>query len=79
MEVIYPSETSVDFHRPTLRYIPEDRTLLDDNCENLKCNIVTTALLYLQYCFTDNQEPGNQCFGYATESQSSKIMEFKSM
>jgi hypothetical protein len=30
------SETSVDFHRTTRRYIPEDRTLHKHGCENLK-------------------------------------------
>jgi hypothetical protein len=28
MEAIYSAETSVDFHRPTRRYIPEERTLI---------------------------------------------------
>jgi hypothetical protein len=27
MEVIFSSETSVDFHRPTRRYVQEDRIL----------------------------------------------------
>jgi hypothetical protein len=29
-------ETSVDFQRTTRRYIPEDRTLHNHRCENLK-------------------------------------------
>jgi hypothetical protein len=35
MEVIHSSETSVDFERTTLRYIPEDRTL-HNHSENLR-------------------------------------------
>jgi hypothetical protein len=34
--VTIPSETSVDFQRNTRRYIPEDGTLHDHRCENLK-------------------------------------------
>jgi hypothetical protein len=36
MEVIFSSETSTDFQRTTLRYIPEDSTLHNHRCENLK-------------------------------------------
>jgi hypothetical protein len=36
MEVICSSETSVDFQRTTRRYIPEDSTLHNYRCENLK-------------------------------------------
>jgi hypothetical protein len=32
MEVICSSETSVDFQRITQHYIPEDGTLLNDQC-----------------------------------------------
>jgi hypothetical protein len=39
MEAIFSSETSVDFHRTTRRYIPEDRTLYNHGCENLKSYI----------------------------------------
>jgi hypothetical protein len=35
-EAICSSETSVDFHQTTWRYIPEDRTLHNHRCENLK-------------------------------------------
>jgi hypothetical protein len=35
MEAIYSSETSVDTHRTTRRYIPEDGTLHNHRCENL--------------------------------------------
>jgi hypothetical protein len=36
MDAICSSETSVDFHRTTRRYIPEDSTLHNHRCENLK-------------------------------------------
>jgi hypothetical protein len=36
MEAICSSETSVDFQRTTQRYIPEDSTLHNHRCENLK-------------------------------------------
>jgi hypothetical protein len=36
MGTICFSETSVDFHRTTWPYIPEDRTLRNHRCENLK-------------------------------------------
>jgi hypothetical protein len=35
MEAICSSETSVDFQRTTLRYVPEDSTLHNHRCENL--------------------------------------------
>jgi hypothetical protein len=39
METICCSETSVDFQRTTRRYIPEDRTVHNHPCENLKSYI----------------------------------------
>jgi hypothetical protein len=36
MEAIRSSETSVDSQRTTWRYIPEDGTVLNYRCENLK-------------------------------------------
>jgi hypothetical protein len=39
MEAICSSETSVDFQRTTQRYIPEDGTLHNHRCENLKSYI----------------------------------------
>jgi hypothetical protein len=36
MEAKYSSETSVDFQRTTPRYNPEDRTIYNHRCENLK-------------------------------------------
>jgi hypothetical protein len=39
MEAKYSSETSVDFHRITRRYIPEHITLHNHSCENIKSYI----------------------------------------
>jgi hypothetical protein len=39
MEAIWSFETSADFQRTTRRYIPEDGTLHNHRCENLKCYI----------------------------------------
>jgi hypothetical protein len=36
VETACSSETSVDFQRTTWRYIPEDRTIHNNWCENLK-------------------------------------------
>jgi hypothetical protein len=36
MEAIYSSEASVDIEQTTRRYIPEDSTLHNHRCENLK-------------------------------------------
>jgi hypothetical protein len=36
MEAISSSETSVDFEQITRRYIPEDSTLHNHRCDNLK-------------------------------------------
>jgi hypothetical protein len=36
MEAIYSSETSVETQPTTRRHIPEDDTLRDHRCENLK-------------------------------------------
>jgi hypothetical protein len=43
------SETSVDFRRTTLRYIPEDRTIHNHRSESLKPNILVK--LYVYSCF----------------------------
>jgi hypothetical protein len=45
MEAICPSETLVDFRRTTRRYIPEDGTLHNHHCENLKSYIIMIAVL----------------------------------
>jgi hypothetical protein len=39
MEATCSSDTSVDFQRTTLRHIPEERTLHNNRCKNLKSNI----------------------------------------
>jgi hypothetical protein len=36
MEATFSSETSADFQRTVRRYIPEDRTLHNHRCENLR-------------------------------------------
>jgi hypothetical protein len=36
METMSSSETSVDYQRTTRRYAPEDRTLHNHRCENIK-------------------------------------------
>jgi hypothetical protein len=46
MEAICSSETSVHFQRTTRRYIPEDGTLHNHRCENLKSYIMFA-------CFSD--------------------------
>jgi hypothetical protein len=43
MEAICSSETSVDFQRITRRYIPEDSTLHNHRCENLKFYKIPTV------------------------------------
>jgi hypothetical protein len=40
MEAICSFESSVDFQRTTLRYIPEDSTLHNHRCDKLKSYIV---------------------------------------
>jgi hypothetical protein len=39
IEAKFSSEASVDFQRTIRRYMPEDRTLRNNRCENLKCYI----------------------------------------
>jgi hypothetical protein len=39
MEVLWSSETSIDFHPTTWRYIPENTILYTQSCENLKSKI----------------------------------------
>jgi hypothetical protein len=36
IEATYSSETSVEFHRTTWRYIPQDRTVHNDRCGTIK-------------------------------------------
>jgi hypothetical protein len=53
MEVIYASETSIDFQLTTRPYIPEDRTLHNHRCENLNSyNQITLR----KYSFATGQD-----------------------
>jgi hypothetical protein len=47
MKAVCSSETSVDTQRTTRRYIPEDDTLHNHHCENLKSYIISAAFLLL--------------------------------
>jgi hypothetical protein len=47
MEATYSSEATTDFQQTTQRYIPEDRTLRNHRCENLRSYII---LIRLQSC-----------------------------
>jgi hypothetical protein len=51
MEVSCPSKTSVDFQQTPWRYVPEDRTLHNHECENLKSYTDKTIIggIYLKY------------------------------
>jgi hypothetical protein len=44
MEATCTYETTVDFQRTTRPYIPEDRTLHNHRCENLKPYMVNNTL-----------------------------------
>jgi hypothetical protein len=48
MEDICPAETSVDSQQTTRRYIPEDSTLHNHRCENLKSYMF---LWYIRFFF----------------------------
>jgi hypothetical protein len=48
MEAIYSSETSVDSQRTEGRYIPEDRTLHNYRCENLKSCILYFSPIFIR-------------------------------
>jgi hypothetical protein len=45
MEAICSSKTSVGFQRPTWRYVPEDSTLHNHRCKNLKSYISLVCFL----------------------------------
>jgi hypothetical protein len=47
MEAICSSETSVDIQQPTWRYIPEDSTLQNHRCENLKSYKIEDSVHFL--------------------------------
>jgi hypothetical protein len=46
MEAICSSETSVDFQQTTRRYIPEDSTIYNHRCENLKFYMIRLVAHY---------------------------------
>jgi hypothetical protein len=51
MEASCPSKTSLDFQQTIWRYVPEDRTLHNHQCENLKfcTNNTIPDCIYLKY------------------------------
>jgi hypothetical protein len=49
MEAKCSSETSVDIQRTTRRYIPEDGTLHNHRCENLKSYITLLINIYNKF------------------------------
>jgi hypothetical protein len=51
MEATCSSETSVNFHRATWRYIPEDRTLHNHRCENHRPYIASLRVKFKLQCF----------------------------
>jgi hypothetical protein len=61
MEAISSSEKSFETQRTTRRHIPEDDTLQNHRCENVKSYVLTTAcvpsttefsaLFFLTFCF----------------------------
>jgi hypothetical protein len=56
MEVICSSEKLGDFPQTKLRYIPEDRTLHNHHCENLKSNKALFHMVSLSWLsIQDNQ------------------------
>jgi hypothetical protein len=52
METICSSETWVDFQRITGRYIPEDRTLHNHLCENLKSYKKSNSFSFVRLYFS---------------------------
>jgi hypothetical protein len=47
MESLCSSETSVDIQRNTRRYIPEDNTLHNHRCENLKSYTISVIVWFI--------------------------------
>jgi hypothetical protein len=48
VETVYSSEMLVDFYRTTRRYIPEDSTLHNHRCENLRSSIILALYVFLR-------------------------------
>jgi hypothetical protein len=61
MEAICSSETSVETQRTTRRHIPEDETLHNHRCENLKSYIKETCFASFELA-TGNYEPNETCY-----------------
>jgi hypothetical protein len=53
MEALFSSETSIDIERTTRRYIPEDSTLHNHRCENLKSYKYNYCLMKCHVCAVD--------------------------
>jgi hypothetical protein len=51
------SETSVDTQRTTRRYIPEDSTLHNHRCENLKSYLISAVYLFVFPTFRKGNRP----------------------
>jgi hypothetical protein len=62
MEAIFSSETSVDIQRTTQRYIPEDRTLHNQRCENLESYSLMTAGLPTEIRVQDHPNTSLECY-----------------
>jgi hypothetical protein len=71
MEAIYLFKMSVDFHRITSHYIPEDRTLHNHGCENFTSylNVIASTDLKIPFqeastSFTLQTSHSRFCFNY---------------
>jgi hypothetical protein len=53
MEAMWSSETTVNFHRTTQRYVPEDGTLHNHRCEELKSRKDIGNIFVLRVAFYD--------------------------
>jgi hypothetical protein len=51
MEKIYSFETLAKYQRTTRRHVPEDSTLYNDSCENLKSYIILLISWKREYAF----------------------------
>jgi hypothetical protein len=51
MEAICSSETSVEIQQTTRRHIPEDDTLHNHRCENLKSYLISVVFLEFDFIF----------------------------
>jgi hypothetical protein len=52
MDAIYSFDTSVEFQHTTKRYVPEDSTIHDHRCENLKSYLAPTVEDWFWTIFT---------------------------